>query len=247
MSYAFPLSIRYDKKKEVYTMIRCSFDEKYVPILDKFGLSTVPRSLLCLLSYGKKEYICQEEVPVSHLLIVLKGRAKILTYTEEGKAFMYSFSEEGSFIGEVELLTQKKGAALYVQAVTPMECIGIPLREGSAILRKNLQFMNCLSELLAAKLMSANYNASRMVLYTLENRLCSYIEMSSPNLVFEEPLTQVSEILGTSYRHLLRTIEKLCREEILKKGSHGYHIRDLSALHQRGRGFYSNKSALPHL
>lgn len=226
-------------------MVRTVFQEKYLPVLEKFGLSAMPRELLTLISYDKKEYLCQEDAPVSHLLIVLKGRAKILTCTEEGKTLMHSFTEEGGLIGEVELLTRKKGAALYVQAVTPMQCIGIPLREGAAILRSNLQFMNCLGVLLALKLTSANYNASRMALYTLENRLCSYIEMSSPNLVFEEQLTQVSEFLGSSYRHLLRTIEKLCREEILLKASHGYYIQDLSALRQRGRGFYSSRITLP--
>lgn len=220
-------------------MIRKAFQEQYSPILEEFGLAHIPRKLLCLLEYDKKEYIYQEGRPVSHLLIILSGRAKVVTFTEEGKTLMHSFSEQGGILGEVEMIRGIRDAYLYVQAVTPVQCIGISLPEGTKLLRENLSFMNRLCQILVKKLHYTNYNSSRIILYSLENRLCSYIEMTSTDGYFEEQLTQVAELLGTSYRHLLRTIEKLCKEDILQKTRHGYFIANPQVLQQRGRGFYS--------
>lgn len=220
-------------------MVRKAFPPKYSDILEQFGLSGFPRELLYLLSYDKKEYIYEEGSPVTYLHIILEGRAKVLSLTEEGRILMHTFSEKNDLLGEVEMLTGNPGAALHVQAVTPLLCIGIPLAEGARHLKSNLAFMNRLSMLLARKLQRTNYNSSRIILYSLENRLCSYIEMTSPGGYFEEPLTQTAELLGTSYRHLLRSIEKLCRESILQKNGRRYQIIDLKTLQQKGKGFYS--------
>ncbi|MDO4272577.1 MAG: cyclic nucleotide-binding domain-containing protein [Eubacteriales bacterium] len=222
-------------------MIRKTFSRQYIRVLEQYGLAEFPSEYLCLLSYDKKEYIYQEGCPVSYILIILEGRAKVVTFTEDGRTLMHSFSEKGSILGEVEMLTENYDAALHVQAVTPVLCIGIPLPDATKLLKNNLIFINHLSILLARKLNSTNYNASRIILYTLENRLCSYIEMTSSGGCFEEQLTQVAELLGTSYRHLLRTLEKLCQEKILAKSGHNYLVLNPEALHQRGRGFYSSQ------
>lgn len=222
-------------------MIRKIFSEQYAPALEQIGLADFPREYLCLLCYDKKEYIYQEGCPVSYIHIILEGRAKVVTFTEDGRTLMHSFSEKGSILGEVEMITENYDAALHVQAVTPVLCIGIPLPDATKLLKNSLVFINHLSILLARKLNSTNYNASRIILYTLENRLCSYIEMTSSGGCFEEQLTQVAELLGTSYRHLLRTLEKLCQEKILEKSGHSYLVLNSEALHQKGRGFYSSQ------
>lgn len=225
-------------------MIRHPFTKDHLSLLEPYGLTGLPPELLSMVCYDKKEYLYQEGYPVNSLLLVQKGCAKVLTYTEEGRTLLHSFSGPGSVLGEVEMITGNSDAALYVQAVTPMECIRIPLPECTAMLKENLTFMNQLCLRLAKKLCLANYNSSRIILYSLENRLCSYIEMTSSNGFFEEQLTQVAELLGTSYRHLLRTIEKLCSLNILKKKSRGYVIVDPDALHQKGRGFYSTEQTI---
>jgi len=43
-------------------------------------------------------------------------------------------------------------------------------------------------------------------------------------VVFNETLTEIAELLGTSYRHLLRTINNLINREVLKKDNYGYEI-----------------------
>ena len=59
------------------------------------------------------------------------------------------------------------------------------------------------------------------MLYPLENRLARYIleaySTSSSQDENSESLTHISELLGTSYRHLLRVLDKFCSENIIKK------------------------------
>ena len=82
-------------------------------------------------------------------------------------------------------------------------------------------------------------NASN-ILYPFESRLCAYISMTSQDGTFCEKLTELSEYLGTSYRHLLRTLENLCTKGILEKASDGYRIKDDLELRSIGVQYYSS-------
>ena len=59
------------------------------------------------------------------------------------------------------------------------------------------------------------------MLYPLENRLASYILETYTNEDSNnaENLTQISELLGASYRHLLRVLNKFESEGIKKRNN----------------------------
>ena len=88
---------------------------------------------------------------------------------------------------------------------------------------------------LAKKLDYLCINSSTNLLYPLEKRLASYINtvaifMESPDgdeyLWFNENLTYLAELLGTSYRHLLRTLNDLCTQGVIHKEKEGYRVVD---------------------
>ena len=79
------------------------------------------------------------------------------------------------------------------------------------------------------------------MLYPLENRLASYIvaylntdeeESVEDGKVFkfEGNYTEIAELLGTSYRHLNRTIKKMCDDKIIQKGDKGYKVLEYNKL-----------------
>ena len=73
------------------------------------------------------------------------------------------------------------------------------------------------------------------MLYPLENRLASYIlatvQDSEENyLRFTGNLTEVSELLGTSYRHLLRTLSNLTSKGAIRKRSNYYEVIEIEIL-----------------
>lgn len=220
-------------------MIRSPYRPRYKKLLEEYGLCDFPEEWISLLSYEKKEFLFREGFEADDFLILAEGRAKVITSTAEGRVLLHSFSCRGDMLGEVELLTDLPCAALNVQAVTPVVCIGIPIKKCRELLMENPLFLKKLSTALAQKLRLHNQNTDRIILHHLENRLCAYLELASPALLFDEPLTETAQLLGTSYRHLLRTFQKLCTQKILEKRPEGYYIKDLPALHTKGQGCYS--------
>ena len=49
-------------------------------------------------------------------------------------------------------------------------------------------------------------------------------------LIFREALSETAEILGTSYRHLQRTLKSMKEKEILEKISGGYKVINVGEL-----------------
>lgn len=57
-------------------------------------------------------------------------------------------------------------------------------------------------------------------------------------LCFHENLTEIAELLGTSYRHLLRTLSELCDKGILKKEGSSYIVTDERTLMELSADLY---------
>jgi CRP/FNR family transcriptional regulator, putaive post-exponential-phase nitrogen-starvation regulator len=57
-------------------------------------------------------------------------------------------------------------------------------------------------------------------------------------LCFHENLTEIAELLGTSYRHLLRTLSELCDKDILKKEGSSYIVTDEKTLMELSADLY---------
>lgn len=54
------------------------------------------------------------------------------------------------------------------------------------------------------------------------------------SLDFNENLTHLPELLGTSYGHLLRTLNDLCKQGVINKEEEGYRVADRERLNQIG-------------
>ncbi len=93
-------------------------------------------------------------------------------------------------------------------------------------------FLRYISSSLATKLSRNTRNCSFNLLYPLENRLATYILASNEDLRFHENLTLLSELLATSYRHLLRVLTQFCTIGLLKKYDSYYEIINFEALEE---------------
>lgn len=219
-------------------MIKEKLRLKHIDILSEYGLSAIELPDASLLEYKSGEFILLQGCPISYLMIFLEGKAKVVFTSPNGRTLLISFYTERGIIGEAEFMAGKEVATSGVQAITDVSCIGIPLNRHKEYLRSNLKLMNYISLELADKLYKSTIKSTLNILHLLDARLCSYIAMTNVDGYFKEKLTDVSEILGTSYRHLLRTLEKLCNEGILEKMSRGYRVKEESALQQRGADYY---------
>ena len=187
--------------------------------------------------YEKGEPLCMEGGPIEHLLILLEGRAKVSITTEEGNSLLTCFYHGGGVVGDLELLTGQKTAGTNVIVQVPIRCIRIPIEENRSYLKGCPDFLWQVGLGLGRKLERCSRNSALIILYPLETRLCSYIGLTQRQGVWQEQLTETAELLGASYRHLMRQLRQLCAQGILCKEGRCYRIADRERRRLLGRGF----------
>ena len=215
-------------------MIKEGLRPEHHSVLAEYGLADIDPDGLSLLRFRKNEYLLRQGYTSEYVLLLISGRMKVFITSPAGKTLLFCFYTGTGILGEAEFATGKSTASSSVQAITEVTCIGIPRKRYQRYLQENVAFMNAVSSALALKLFRCSVNSAATILHSLEPRLCAYIAMTHENGCFTEKLTEVSEVLGTSYRHLLRTLYGLCNEGVLEKAAKGYVIKSPAALKQKG-------------
>ncbi len=206
--------------------------------LTNFGLEHIDPEGILIRDYKKGEYLCEQGSPLDELLIISGGRVKVFSMASNGKSLLFCYNDPGTILGEVELMTYAF-ASSSVCAVTDVQCIVIPHERYRDYLTSNIRFMNRISLTMAEIVAQNSINNSSNILYPFESRLCAYISMTSENNCFTAKLTELAEFFGTSYRHLLRTLETLCTKGVIEKTEKGYLIKDDLKLRTIGIKYYS--------
>ena len=214
-------------------MKKQKFTKKYIDILVRYGMDDVNHEDISVITYKRGEFICMQGNALEYVMIFIKGKAKVFFTSPNGKTLLMAYYTQMGLIGDSELMGDQKTATSGVQAITDVECIGIPLNRYKNYLKNNIKFMNIVGLELANKLHNNTTNNAFNILHPLEARVCTYILMTNEDGFFKEKLTDLSEFMGTSYRHLLRTLERLCDDGIIKKEDRGYQVVDLSLLEDR--------------
>lgn len=202
------------------------------------------KSVMELLLFKKNEYICRENETLHYLYFFVEGKAKVYTTLSNGKSLLLTFYNGFEVMGDVELVRSQKTFS-NVQVIEDSYCIGIPLEKIRKRLLHDATFLSFICDSLAHKLARLAQNSSINLLYPLENRLASYIlatsesvEIEKKTMVFQGNLTEISELLGTSYRHLLRTLNILCDKGVLEKKDSYFEVMDESLLQELAADVY---------
>ena len=206
--------------------------------LMELGLSDFQRKNMQSLTFEKGEYLCKEGYEMDYLMIIAEGKAKSFIEVKDERKLLMAFYTKKSVLGEVEIMTDGL-ARTSVQAVTQVICLGIPIQNAKEELKENVKFMNFVSEHLAVNLDKVHKKCMTNMILPMETRLCSYILMGSEDGFFYGNLKEVAELLGTSYRHLLRTLDLLIKEGLIEKVFRGYKINKEFELERRAGNFYS--------
>ncbi len=211
---------------------------EHLNTLDEYGLKDIEMDGISVFHFKRNEYLCRQGEACSHVFLVLEGRMKVFIGSTNGKTLLFCFYTKTGILGEAELAADKDAAGTSVQAITDVYCIAIPRSRYQKYLKNNAVFMSQVSAALAGKLFRCTRNSAVTILYSLEARLCAYIAVTNDGGRFSEKMTEISEMLGTSYRHLLRTLDSLCRQGILQKAERGYMILNKEALEKKGDDYY---------
>jgi CRP-like cAMP-binding protein len=190
-----------------------------------------------LFLFNKNEHICKAGEKIDYLFFFVEGKAKVYTLLSNGKSLLLCFNKPFKVIGDLEFIHHKT-ADSNVQVVENSYCIGIPIQYIRQYVLDDSKFLRFMCDSLGEKLTRLSKYSSINLLYPLENRLASYIVAISSStknerenyIIFDGNLTETSELLGTSYRHLLRTLNKFCNQGAIKKNDDYYEILNISIL-----------------
>ncbi len=207
------------------------------PLLNEYGLNALDKARLSLLCFERGEFLYRAGTPVEWLMIVLSGRAKICRSSQNGKSLLLNFYEGQGFLGDIELMLELDYATTDVQALSAFTAIGIPYSLAPQLAHIP-DFVLAIARKLAWHLERTTQNSMATALNTVEARLCSYISIAAENGRFHTNLTALAEILGTSYRHLMRTLEQLCQNGVLRREAGGFCVLDKGRLEALGGDAY---------
>lgn len=190
-----------------------------------------------VFKYNKNEYICREGEKLKYLLFFVEGKAKVYSSLSNGKSLLLCFYKPFMVIGDVEFIDIDT-ANSNVQALDEACCIAIDMEIIRQLCIEDAKFLKYMCHCLREKLMRLGKYSSINLLYPLENRLASYIlavtsrssNEDGTDIIFDGNLSEVAELLGTSYRHLLRTLNNLCGQSVIKKIPGGYEVVHLCKL-----------------
>lgn len=218
-------------------MTKTKLTELYKRYLSEYGVGNIDPEGLLMRNYSKGEFLCEQGAPLEHLMIVAEGRVKVCSMAANGKTLLFCFHDPGKILGEVEFMTNSF-ASSSVCAVTDTQCIIIPHDRYRDYLLSNVDFLKRISYLMAEIITETSTNGASNILYPFETRLCAYISTNHENGLFCQKLTELAEYLGTSYRHLLRTLDSLCARGIIEKAAQGYVIKNETKLRAIGNNFF---------
>lgn len=220
--------------------------EKLKAYIDKYGIDKIfsrdMTEYMELLAFEENDYICKAGERLDTFFFFVEGKAKVYAAQSNGKSLLLCFYYPFKVLGDLEF-QHLENADCSVQVIEAGCCIGISMDNIRRYLGGDVKFLKYVCSSLGEKLRRLSNYSSINLLYPLENRLSSYIlgcrrSDEQNHIVFEGNLSEVAELLGTSYRHLLRTLNLLCDQKAIKKNIHNYEILDMDKLESLAGDLY---------
>jgi CRP-like cAMP-binding protein len=190
--------------------------------------------------YEKDESIFKAETKLECYYLLVEGKIKISYLFENGKSMLMKFYNDFNSIGDLELLKDLP-ITCDIDAIEDTYLISI----SSELLRKeymeNPKFLRHLVESLSEKLYTTINNSSYNFVYPLINRLSSYLveHLKDKNyIVLKSSFLEIAQFLGTTYRHLNRTLKELEAKGIIKCENKTIYILDEVKLRELSKNLY---------
>ena len=125
---------------------------KYAPALAEYALDWLDLSAAVLLTYERCEWMLLAEQEIPYLYVMLSGKAKVCMSDASGRNLLLCYYVSEGIMGDVELMMGRHEAISAVQAVSTVECIGLPLNVYAPALLSHLPFVRRAAQGLAIKL-----------------------------------------------------------------------------------------------
>ncbi len=178
--------------------------------------------------------VCGE--PLTHLCFLVEGYATVFNAMENGRTALLTEYRGVQTIGEVELLMNYPVLTGSIRAHSDGVMLCIPLTKARGQIDEDAAMLRFLGRQVAQKLEHASRLNAQDRVYPLAARLAAYLLycqcVSAQKKYTPLHLTRLSELMGASYRHLLRTLKSFADQGYIQRLGGGYRITNRQALQQ---------------
>ena len=195
---------------------------------------------LDIKTYAKNDFIIKESNPINHIYFIVSGKIKVYKEYENGKTLLLQFVNGICSMGDLEYINEMESATGSVKAVNEVKLFMVSYQELRERYEDNKNFNNYLIRHLSKRFLSSNNKAGFNLIYSLETRLSSYILSMSNNMtktgVTLDNLQDLSDNLGSSYRHLHRALKELTSKGVIERHRNHITILNINKLEELARG-----------
>lgn len=167
------------------------------------------------------------------MYLLVRGKLKIFTTTKEGKTFILCFKHPLEAIGDIEYV-KKTDMVNTVEAVTEVHMLRISHQALMRHANDDPRVLTFLLKGITNKLYAKSNDLSFHLLYPVEVRLASYLlsVLSDDDSTSKRPvrLTDAANLIGTSYRHINRVIQRFAEKGLIERHRGEITIRDRQRL-----------------
>jgi CRP/FNR family putative post-exponential-phase nitrogen-starvation transcriptional regulator len=178
-----------------------------------------------LVSFGENEFMIKEGEQPDSIYFILVGTVKLYACSKK-RDFGVVFMNKG-LVGDAEFVTGS-AATRSAQVEGDVLCMRLSTRNCRHRLMSDRTFLRYLAQQLAEKLTLTETSTDASVHMRTEDKLYDYLKLSSEDGRVSESLGDISQIMGVSYRHLIRMMNTLVDEGKLRHGKRkgAYFIAD---------------------
>lgn len=173
---------------------------------------------LVVTPFQKGDMIIKQGATPTAIYFLVEGRLKVYTTSHEGRLLIIAFSTPFSVISDIEFL-EKRPFLNTVEAVTDGVLLKLPLTIVEQCGMQHLPFMTFMMTTLTRKFYDNANSFHFNLLHSVDVRFASYLlsVTHEENDIAIHDLKDVAQLIGTSYRHLNRIIEQLCKDGLIER------------------------------
>lgn len=215
--------------------------EQLAAYMETYGLKAVFTEpvipYLTLYGFEQGEPICIQGEPSNVLYVLVKGKIKIYNTSPEGRTLVISFKNPLEVIGDVEYI-RNGDIVNTVEAVSPVHMIGVEYRWLRKYCGDHSPLLLFLLDIITKKFYMKSSSMSFNLLYPVEVRLASYllsVSFDEADVLFRGKLStadlaDAANLIGTSYRHLNRVLQKFSSKGLVERSKDGILVKDRDGL-----------------
>ncbi|WZL71995.1 helix-turn-helix domain-containing protein [Clostridiaceae bacterium 35-E11] len=194
--------------------------------------------------FKKGDLVCVLGEPLHYFYILLKGNVKVFTTSDNGKILSLRIFNTLTNLGDIELITGTKYRC-SVEVLSNSLCLAFPIQIIQTIALNHNAFLRYLCSDLCNKFDDIASVSSNNILYPLRNRLVSYmleyLYKDSNTITLPFSHKELAELLGTTYRHLTRSLGELESRGLIKMVDGTIYVLDEVNLRMLDVDIYPHK------